>query len=367
VTTFERRRLVLGLAVFALLTLVALAFAIPKIERDRSAAAEQQLRAAGITDVVAEFSGRDGTLLGPLAEEEAALTAVADRDGMRSLEYEATDVTGSAGATTTTTAAPGAAATTTVAPGQALQVAANVEGRGITLTGTVANEAEKQLLAGAAATAFGPTNVADSVVVSSGLRDVASAGALNLLSQYIGLMAGNLRQGSAQVSGTTMAVAGTGFTPGATATLTGALDTYRTAAGITVTGGVTEPAGTDAAGLQSTLTDLLGRSGITFGSGSAVIDEASEPVLDIAAEAILAGPTVVIEIGGHTDNEGTEVNNQRLSLQRAQAVRTYLITKGVPAPRLTAKGFGSTAPVADNATPEGRAQNRRIEFVVTGS
>ncbi len=90
-------------------------------------------------------------------------------------------------------------------------------------------------------------------------------------------------------------------------------------------------------------------------------------MLDVVAQSILAGPAATIEIGGHTDSEGTEVNNQRLSLQRAQAVRTYLIGKGVAAPRLVAKGFGSTVPIADNATPEGRAQNRRIEFVVTGS
>ena len=90
-------------------------------------------------------------------------------------------------------------------------------------------------------------------------------------------------------------------------------------------------------------------------------------MLDAVAQSILAGPAATIEIGGHTDSEGTEVNNQRLSLQRAQAVRIYLAGKGVPAPRLVAMGFGSTVPIADNATPEGRAQNRRIEFTVTGS
>ena len=92
-TTFQRRRLVLGLVLFALVALVALLFAIPKIQDDRVEAAESQLRAAGITGVVAQFSGRDGTLLGPAAQEEEALAAVTDRDGMRSLEYEATDAT----------------------------------------------------------------------------------------------------------------------------------------------------------------------------------------------------------------------------------------------------------------------------------
>ena len=368
-TTFQRRRLVLGLVLFALVALVALLFAIPKIQDDRVEAAESQLRAAGITGVVAQFSGRDGTLLGPAAQEDEALAAVTDRDGMRSLEYEASDDDdGQAIATTTTTVAAGAAATTTtVAPGQALQVSANVDGRGISLTGTVANDAEKKLLLDAAAAAFGPANVADQVVVSNGLRDEPSAGALNLFSQYLAVMGRDLDQGSAQVSGTTMAVAGTGFTKESTAALAAELEKYRTMAGLTVSGSVAEPTQPDAAGMQANLSDISGRSGITFASGSAQIDAPSQQVLDVVAQSILAGPVAAVEIGGHTDSEGTEINNQRLSLQRAEAVRTYLITKGVAAPRLVAKGFGSTVPIADNATPEGRAQNRRIEFVVTGS
>jgi OOP family OmpA-OmpF porin len=370
VTTFQRRRLVLGLVLFALIALVALLFAIPKIQDDRVEAAESQLRAAGITGVVAQFSGRDGTLLGPAAQEEEALAAVTDRDGMRSLEYEATDADddGEAIATTTTTvAAGGTTTTTTVAPGQALQVSANVDGRTISLTGTVASDAEKKLVLDAAAAAFGPANVADQVVVSNGVRDEPSAGALVLFSQYLGLMGRDLDQGSAQVSGTTMAVAGTGFTKESAAALAGELEKYRTAAGLTVSGSVAEPTPPDAAGLQANLSDISGRSSINFASGSAQLDAPSQQVLDVAAQSILAGPVAAVEIGGHTDSEGTETNNQRLSLQRAEAVRTYLITKGVAAPRLVAKGFGSTVPIADNATPEGRAQNRRIEFVVTGS
>jgi OOP family OmpA-OmpF porin len=369
VTKFQRRRLVLGVILFGLLTLVAVLVAVPKIESDQTAAAEGQLRAAGISGVVAEFSGRDGTLTGPAAQEEAALAAVSDRDGMRSLDYEPTDADdGSAapGGTTTTVAGATATTSTTVEAGGALQVSANVDGQGIALSGTVADEAEKQLLIDAATAAFGARNVSDQVVVSEGVRDVPSAGALNLFSQYLGHMGRNLSQGSAQVSGVTLVAAGTGFTEESAAALNAVLEEYRTA-GITVSGNVTEPTTPDVAGLQSNLSDLLGRSGINFASGSANIDAASRPVLDIAAQAILAGPQAAIEIRGHTDNEGTEVNNQRLSLLRAQAVRNHLISNGVAAPRLTATGLGSTAPIADNATPEGRAQNRRIEFVVTGS
>lgn len=68
-----------------------------------------------------------------------------------------------------------------------------------------------------------------------------------------------------------------------------------------------------------------------------------------------------IEIAGHTDNIGSASDNLKLSQQRAEAIRQYLIKKGVAASRVTAKGYGSTDPVAENSTYEGRQQNRRTE------
>jgi len=68
-----------------------------------------------------------------------------------------------------------------------------------------------------------------------------------------------------------------------------------------------------------------------------------------------------IEIAGHTDNIGNASENQKLSEQRAEAIRQYLIKKGVASTRVTAKGYGSTQPVADNSTYEGRQMNRRTE------
>jgi OOP family OmpA-OmpF porin len=67
---------------------------------------------------------------------------------------------------------------------------------------------------------------------------------------------------------------------------------------------------------------------------------------------------------GHTDTDGEDASNQTLSEKRAQAVADYLVKAGLPADRFTATGYGSTQPVASNDTDEGRAQNRRIEFVV---
>ncbi|MEP7265147.1 MAG: OmpA family protein [Bacteroidota bacterium] len=77
-----------------------------------------------------------------------------------------------------------------------------------------------------------------------------------------------------------------------------------------------------------------------------------------------ANAAVKIEIGGHTDNTGDKIKNQKLSENRAKAVLDYLISKGINAARLTSKGYGDTKPVADNKTEAGRASNRRTAFVV---
>jgi len=67
-------------------------------------------------------------------------------------------------------------------------------------------------------------------------------------------------------------------------------------------------------------------------------------------------------VAGHTDNTGSAATNRRLSLERATAVRRYLMLRGVPGDRLVAQGYGPSSPVAPNATAEGRARNRRVEL-----
>ncbi len=72
--------------------------------------------------------------------------------------------------------------------------------------------------------------------------------------------------------------------------------------------------------------------------------------------------TIIVE--GHTDSQGAAAMNQELSQKRAESVRTYLISRGMSADRITATGFGPTRSIANNASPEGRADNRRVEIVV---
>jgi len=96
----------------------------------------------------------------------------------------------------------------------------------------------------------------------------------------------------------------------------------------------------------------------------ATIDPDSAGLLDRLIETALRCPTASIEIAGHTDTDGDDGFNQALSEKRAQAVADYLVKAGLPADRFKAMGYGSLQPVASNDTDEGKAQNRRIEFVV---
>ncbi|HZR76724.1 OmpA family protein [Bradyrhizobium sp.] len=120
----------------------------------------------------------------------------------------------------------------------------------------------------------------------------------------------------------------------------------------------------DATVCQQLFTEVLGKGTIRFESGRSNLDPDSAGLLDHLVETALRCPTVNIEVAGHTDADGDNAANQALSEKRAQAVVDYLVKAGLPASRFTAAGFGSTQPVADNDTDEGKARNRRIEFVV---
>jgi OOP family OmpA-OmpF porin len=104
--------------------------------------------------------------------------------------------------------------------------------------------------------------------------------------------------------------------------------------------------------------------GVHFDSGSAQLGLDEDSILDTVAKTLIANPALKIQIGGHTDSTGSRALNLRLSKERAEAVRQYLISKGVNAANLTAVGFGSSEPIGDDATAEGRAANRRAELKV---
>lgn len=114
---------------------------------------------------------------------------------------------------------------------------------------------------------------------------------------------------------------------------------------------------------ETSMSDLLESAKIEFAVGSARINAASAALLDQIAEAAKDCPGR-LRIEGHTDNTGSLGKNAQLSRQRANAVRSALVTRGLPIERLVAEGYGAERPLSPNATAEGRARNRRIEIRV---
>lgn len=101
-----------------------------------------------------------------------------------------------------------------------------------------------------------------------------------------------------------------------------------------------------------------------FDTGKADLRPESTPELERIYLTFVENPKLVLEIGGHTDNVGTDVANNKLSQDRADSVREYLIGKGIEPDRVQSKGYGETKPIETNDTEEGRQANRRVEFKI---
>lgn len=231
----------------------------------------------------------------------------------------------------------------------------------VTLTGNVPDETSRAELIAAAGRKFFNEKVADQLRVSIGAPSgfvAATIPALEALSR--------VSTGSLVVSDREITVSGDAFYAAAVNDIrTGLLSRLPEGWRAKVDIAVRPAAGpVDATVCQDLLTQLMGKAAIRFESGSAAIDRDSAGLLDRVAETAMRCPSASIDVVGHTDADGEEPANQLLSEQRAQAVVDYLVKAGLPAERFTALGYGSMQPVASNATAEGKAQNRRIEFVV---
>ena len=121
-------------------------------------------------------------------------------------------------------------------------------------------------------------------------------------------------------------------------------------------------------GTPQQVIDALNLSVVNFAKGSADIPADNKALLKQAAEQLKKSPADTrVEIDGYTDNDGDAAANQKLSERRAASVRAELVNNGAPSAMLSTKGFGDTNPKASNDTPEGKFQNRRIEYKVATS
>lgn len=231
----------------------------------------------------------------------------------------------------------------------------------LTLTGYVPDNTVHTALVAAASRKFFSEKVVDNLKSSVG----APPGFASAVAPALGALA-RLSTGTLVVTDREVKLSGDAFYDAAAVAIRGGLakdfpQGWQFKADISVKP-ATAPV--DATVCQQLFSDLLGKGNIRFESGRAVIDPDSTGLLDRLIETAMRCPAAAIEISGHTDGDGEDAFNQALSEKRAQAVADYLVKAGLPADRFTAVGYGSTQPIASNDTDEGKAQNRRIEFLV---
>jgi outer membrane protein OmpA-like peptidoglycan-associated protein len=113
---------------------------------------------------------------------------------------------------------------------------------------------------------------------------------------------------------------------------------------------------------QLTANGKIVTHGILFDVNKSVVKPASMDTINEIVKLMKGNAAIKLEVGGHTDADGDAAKNEALSQSRAEAVRKVLVDQGVDGARLTAKGYGSTKPIAKNDSPEGKANNRRVEF-----
>jgi OOP family OmpA-OmpF porin len=231
----------------------------------------------------------------------------------------------------------------------------------VTLTGYVPDNNVHAALAAAAARKFFGEKIIDNLKASVG----APQGFANAVVPALGALS-RLSTGTLAVSDREVQLSGDALYDAAAGQIRGGLGKdlpqgWQIKAEISVK---PPAAPVDSTVCQQLFSDILGKAKIRFESGRATIDPDSAGLLDRLIETALRCPTATVEIEGHTDGDGDAAFNQGLSEKRAQAVSEYLVRAGLPADRFRPVGFGSSKPVAGNDTDEGKAQNRRIEFLV---
>ncbi len=237
------------------------------------------------------------------------------------------------------------------------------QGPGIVLTGDVASEAEHEQLLAAVHSKFGAAAVDDRLAFASGAPEgfaAASEAVVQALSRLSG--------GQATIVDDAVSVSGYTYYPAATDLIAEELKSGLPGGFKIVTDAIAarqddQPVAANQC--SELMQAVLKVGGIGFEGGKSALTEDSEGILDRASAVIARCPGTGVEVGAHSDSDGSAAKNRDLTQKRAESIVEYLVTAGVKRERLTAVGYGETKPIADNTTDAGKAANRRIEFTFT--
>ncbi len=358
--------LLIGAAVIAAMTLIM----IPIYEGQVIDNAEDEMRAAEIDPTPFNFdaSYRDLTITGVLPEgvSEADIRTAAERgEGVRDLDLEFT------------TAPPAPVADEPEAqegeqplPAEtaATEVTAVVTADGVVLTGEVPSATQRDPLVAQAASRFGAGNVTDELVI----RDLepTTPGARGRVWQLAFLL-GTLPDGAIGTASISDAALTVDMTVSSEADaeaiherVNGARASFDRFPFATITVDA-PPVEEEITALQAEFETLSVeiQENVTFAVGSDVLNDTATETLDKVVDVMNLYTLPVVEISGHTDDQGNDANNLALSDARAAAVRQFLVDAGVDGERVQSIGEGETEPIDSNDTAEGRANNRRVELI----
>ncbi len=239
-------------------------------------------------------------------------------------------------------------------------------GNDLTLTGVLPNDAAKTSFIDAVKGLFGPSvNVIDNLTVRDGASVPDLSGIAAALEPDV-----NIPDFAWKVEGDTITLTGTAPSEDVKAAAGAAaktawpdakIDNQIVVAGA---GAGTSPAPNRCADVQAGINDIL-KTPINFVTDGYAVADSSEQMLSQIAAKIKDCPDAKVAVKGYTDNTGNDAINLPLSESRAKAVADFLVSQGIAEGNVTSQGFGSANPIASNDTPEGKAQNRRVEIAVS--
>jgi outer membrane protein OmpA-like peptidoglycan-associated protein len=332
--------------------------------RDRSLAA---LQARGITGVQVQFSGRDATVVVPAGGDASeARDVVAAVDGVRAANARG----GGAGqpaaaATSATTPTPADPAVIPPADAVIAPFSLNRADGSFTVQVAVHDQQTKDALVAEVQALLETGGNFDDQITIDPAGGLPNASALSALLRALATATG---PASVRYDGSTVTL--TGRVSDQATKATAARAAAKAVPGAVVANQLTVPTAQKpqlseaCQTFEARLAQLMTQNKIVFLSGTAIVNEASRPSVVRAAALLKSCDTARVEVAGHTDNLGSPATSLPLSQQRADAVKATLVKLGVPADRITSRGYGETRPVASNRTAAGRIANRRVEIRV---